>query len=238
MTLPRTLEPEVMDSADDASQYNDMDHSQPNQSFVEDLIHFLRTDESVAAELDDDHAELIDVLDVGTGTALIPVALCEQHASFRVIAIDLAVNMLELANYNIHASVCGEQIQLVHADAKTLDFDSEMFEVVISNSIIHHIPDPQACLAEMVRVLAPNGAIFVRDLMRPADEQTVESIVETYAEQESDYSRQLFRQSLHASLTLEEIQQLVADLGYDPTGVSGTSDRHWTWAAFAQVDDD
>jgi ubiquinone/menaquinone biosynthesis C-methylase UbiE len=238
MTLPRTLEPEVMDSAEDASQYNDMDHSQPNQSFVEDMIHFLRTDESVAAELDDDHAELIDVLDVGTGTALIPVALCEQHASFRVIAIDLAVNMLELANYNVQASECCQQIQLMHTDAKTLDFDSEMFDLVMSNSIIHHIPEPQACLAEMIRVMSPDGAIFVRDLLRPADEQTVESLVETYAGDESDYSRQLFRQSLHASLSLEEIQQLVADLGFDPASVSATSDRHWTWAAFAQVEDD
>jgi len=31
MTLQRKLEPEVMDSAEDATQYNNMDHSQVNQ---------------------------------------------------------------------------------------------------------------------------------------------------------------------------------------------------------------
>jgi hypothetical protein len=39
----------------------------------------------------------------------------------------------------------------------------------------------------------------------------------------------LFADSLHAALTLEEIRNLVAGLGYDPGHVNATSDRHWTW---------
>ena len=232
MTLQRKLEPEVMDSAEDASEYNEMDHSEVNQAFVDELLAFLGTNEGFKSRLDDEEEELIGVLDVGTGTALIPALLCDQHAAFKVMAVDMAVNMLELASYNVHASLRGDQIELVQADAKDLGYESEMFDVVISNSIVHHIHDPKQCVAEMVRVVQPGGAIFVRDLMRPESMETLESIVQTYAGDATEYCQQLFHQSLHAALTLDEIRQLVLDCGWNPDGVQATSDRHWTWAAF------
>jgi len=232
MTLQRKLEPEVMDSAEDATQYNDMDHSQVNQLFVDELLAFLGTDDNFAARLGDDNGELIDVLDVGTGTAQIPVTLCDQHSAFRVMAIDMAINMLDLAVYNVQASSSFDRIQLDQADAKDLGYEDGMFDVVISNSIVHHIHSPKQCVAEMLRVLKPGGAIFVRDLMRPDDMATLETLVQTYAGDETEYCQQLFNQSLHAALTLDEIRQLVVDCGQDPEGVVATSDRHWTWAAF------
>ena len=233
MTLQRKLEPEVMDTADDATEYNDMDHSKVNQQFVDELVSFLGTNESFAARLADDEDELIDVLDVGTGTALIPTTLCDQHSAFRVMAVDMAVSMLDLAVYNVQASLSYDRIQLDQVDAKELGYEDGMFDMVMSNSIVHHIHEPDKCVSEMLRVLKPGGAIFVRDLMRPDDMKTLESLVETYAGEETEYSQQLFHQSLHAALTLDEIQQLVADCGGDPDGVKATSDRHWTWAAFA-----
>ena len=63
--------------------------------------------------------------------------------------------------------------------------------------------------------------------------ETLESIVQTYAGDETVYCQQLFHQSLHAALTLDEIRRLVTNCGLDPKGVEATSDRHWTWAAFA-----
>jgi len=36
--------------------------------------------------------------------------------------------------------------------------------------------------------------------------------------------------SLRASLTLEELREIIAGLGFSPESVQQTSDRHWTWA--------
>lgn len=232
MTLQRKLEPEVMDSAEDASEYNEMDHSEVNQVFVDELLALLGTNEAFKAKLDDDEGELVGVLDVGTGTAMIPALLCDQHAAFKVMAIDMAISMLELGSYNVHASLRGDRIELVQADAKDLEYESEMFDIVMSNGIVHHIHDPKQCIAEMIRVVQPGGAIFVRDLMRPESMETLESIVKAYAGDATEYYQQLFRQSLHAALTLDEMRQLVGDCGWNPDGVQATSDRHWTWAAF------
>jgi ubiquinone/menaquinone biosynthesis C-methylase UbiE len=226
MSLERILESEVMDSQKEADEYNDMDHSQVNQSFVEDLLAFAASLKPPNSDL-----ELGDVLDLGTGTALIPIELCRQHESCRVMAVDLAASMLDLAVYNIEASSMTQRITLSQADAKQLGFDDGIFDVVMSNSIVHHIPEPSGCLEQMVRVTSDGGIIFVRDLMRPDDLETLESLVETYAGEETEYSRKMFRDSLQAALSLAEIQQMGSELGFDPGTVQATSDRHWTWTA-------
>ena len=227
MVLKRVLEPEVMDSEKEAQEYNDMDHSVVNQHFVEELFKFARDQTPAAADAEFDFG---DVLDLGTGTALIPVELCRQDHDCRVMAVDLAVSMLELARYNVEAAGMIERITLAQVDAKKMGYDRGAFDLVMSNSIIHHIPDPVVCLQEMVRVTAEDGLLFIRDLMRPQDAETLEALVLTYTGKESEYSQQLFRDSLHAALSLDEIRDLVASLGFDPNSVQATSDRHWTWA--------
>ena len=238
--LPRTLEPEVMDSAEDALEYNRMDHSSVNKLFVDELIQFfdqndlrLRTNGDPSFEdLADECPEVVgSILDVGTGTALIPIEMCRRSSDVRIMAIDLAVSMLDLAIQNVDIAGFRNQIQLAQIDAKDSGLEDEMFDAVISNSIIHHIPDPATTVREMVRTTREGGVIFVRDLMRPETAAEVDALVETYAGEESEYSRRLFGESLHASLTLEEMRQLVSQFGSAPETVKATSDRHWTWAA-------
>lgn len=228
MTLERVLEPEVMESDQEAQEYNDMDHSTVNRIFVQELLEFASS--STDYDVSDEEFELGDVIDLGTGTALIPIELCQRHENCRVMAIDMAASMLDLAYYNIEAHSMTERITLAQVDAKKMGYDDGMFDVTISNSIIHHIPEPLSSLKEMVRVTSKDGIIFVRDLMRPDDEKTLATIVQTYAGAESEYSQELFRNSLHAALSLDEIRHFVADLGFDPQTVQATSDRHWTWA--------
>ena len=164
MNLKRVLEPEVMDTAEEARDYNSMDHAEVNQLFVADLLEFA-----------EGHgiAELNDVLDLGTGTALIPIELCQRTENCRVLAIDMAVHMLELARYNVEAQGLIERITLSRVDAKQMGFEDGMFDTVMSNSIVHHIPEPIACLRELNRVTCSGGIVFVRDLARPADSETL-----------------------------------------------------------------
>jgi ubiquinone/menaquinone biosynthesis C-methylase UbiE len=216
--LDRVLESEVMDTHEDARDYNSMDHSHVNRVFVVDLLHFSN---SLAGK----------VLDVGTGTALIPIELCRVAEGFEVVALDAAQEMLKLAQVNIDDAGLGTRIRTALTDAKGLPFTDGSFAAVISNSIIHHIPEPFTVFKEMVRVTAIGGALFVRDLFRPPDLDTLNRIVDTYAAGANPHQRQLFWDSLHAALTVEEVRDMVASLGFDPESVTATSDRHWTWAA-------
>ena len=215
--LPRVLEPEVMDSPEEARDYDRMDHSAVNATFAAD---FLRV-----------WTGLNPILDVGTGTAQIPVELCRRSEAVRIVAIDLADNMLRLARLNVLSAGAANRIELRKADAKGFAFPDWHFGAVISNSIIHHIPEPAGCFAEMHRVCQRRGTLFVRDLLRPADLTTLRQLVGTYAGDANDHQRKMFAESLHAALTLDEVRELVGRLGYAADTVQATSDRHWTWTA-------
>ena len=100
----------------------------------------------------------------------------------------------------------------------------------MSNTIIHHIPDPEPVLGEMVRLVMHGGTLMVRDLVRPDSYREIARLGETYAGSESAAARALFEASLGAALTLDEIRTIVKSLGLDENHVSMTSDRHWTWS--------
>jgi SAM-dependent methyltransferase len=242
--LSRMLEPEVMDSRQDAWDYDSMDHAEVNRRFVEDLLAAGLMDRQEASRAnphpatfpqgegeDTDDEEPLLVLDLGTGTAQIPIELCQRTDDVRVMAADAAISMLDLARLNVEIAGLRERIQLDHADAKRMAYRDRMFDAVISNSIVHHIPEPRIVLAEAVRVTKLGGLLFFRDLLRPANDGEVEQLVERYAAGCNDHQRQLFRDSLHAALTFEEMRELVGELGFAAESVQPTSDRHWTWNA-------
>src|SRR5262245_56813557 len=123
--LNRVLEPEVMDSAEDAGEYDAMDHSGVNAQFVSDLL----------AHLTDSP---LQVLDLGAGTAQIPIELAHRAAELRITAVDAAPSMLAIARTNVASANLSHRIDPILADAKHLPFADGSFPVVISNSILHH----------------------------------------------------------------------------------------------------
>jgi ubiquinone/menaquinone biosynthesis C-methylase UbiE len=215
--LSRVLEPEVMDTGAEARDYDAMDHSQVNRVFVSDFLKFW---DGFGA-----------ILDVGAGTAQIPLELCRQHVTATVLAIDLARHMLEVGQRNILAAGLDNRICLQLCDAKHMPYADGSFLAVISNSIVHHIPEPAAVIAEIIRVLRSGGLLFVRDLMRPADDATVRQLVAQYAGDANAHQKQMFDDSLRAALTLDEVRALITPFGFSTDSVQATSDRHWTWAA-------
>lgn len=214
--LPRVLEPEVMDSADEARDYDAMDHSGVNRLFVADLIAAFQPGGVM--------------IDVGTGTAQIPIEFARATPLGRVVAVDAARHMLDLAESNVRRAGLQERIELKLVDAKTLPFADGTFAGAMSNSIVHHIPEPRTVLAEMVRVVAPGGWLFVRDLLRPDNDAAVAHLVATYAGDANAHQKKMFDDSLRAALTLAEIRSLVQELGFAAETVQQSSDRHWTWA--------
>lgn len=215
--LARVLEPEVMDTAADARDYDAMDHSAVNAAFAADFL----------ARWDGRGM----VLDVGTGTAQIPIELCRRHPTIFVVAVDLADEMLALAARNVERAGLTDRVQLTKLDAKGLPYHPGAFGAVVSNSIVHHIPEPMAVFAGMHSACAAGGCLFVRDLSRPPDEATLARLVATYADGCNPHQTQLFADSLRAALTVDEVRALVGRLGYAADAVQATSDRHWTFAA-------
>jgi ubiquinone/menaquinone biosynthesis C-methylase UbiE len=217
--IPRVLEPEAMETPEEVRQYDAMDHSAVNARFVDD---FLAVHGPCRGGL---------VLDVGTGTARIPIALAMADKGARVLALDLSEAMLAQAASNIAQAGLAERIRCRLGDAKSLlhDFGEGSFEGVVSNTIIHHIPEPEPALDEMARLVGRGGTLLVRDLVRPDSPAGIVRLADLHAAGETQAARALFEASLGAALTLDEMRAIVRTLGHDESLVTMTSDRHWTW---------
>jgi ubiquinone/menaquinone biosynthesis C-methylase UbiE len=233
--LPRVLEPEVMDTAQEAIDYDAMDHSAVNRLFVTDFLFAAIQAGLPVAEEPVAAGKPVEVLDLGTGTAQIPIELCRRTTNVRVVGIDLAAEMLQMAKLNVEMASLRERIMLDRVDGKRLPYQDGRFDAVMSNSIVHHIPEPASVLAEAARVARPGGLIFIRDLLRPDSDADVVRLVGVYAAGCNEHQRGLFEASLRAALSLDEIRALIAALGFPADSVRATSDRHWTWMANATL---
>lgn len=233
--MQRVLEVEVMDTAEEARDYDAMDHSDVNRQFCADFLAFASSNGRSPLGRDTP----ANVVDFGTGTALIPLELCKQASGIRVTALDLSAHMLAQAQVNITRAGLGERVTVQRVDAKGTPFANGTFHATMSNSIIHHIPTPSDGLAEMLRVTSKGGSLFVRDLCRPETEGEVARLVALYSgvapsdptrRASFEHQRELFRASLCAALTVPELVALVASLGIPSSACQMTSDRHWTLA--------
>ncbi|BAT51145.1 UbiE/COQ5 methyltransferase [Nostoc sp. NIES-3756] len=213
--MERQLEPEVMDSWEEASEYDAMDFTEVNNAFAEEAVTFGPPTQGL-------------VLDVGTGPGRIPVLICQKRPQWQLVAIDMAENMLQIAAQHVQQAGLQERLRLELADAKHLPYEDGIFDLVISNSLVHHLPDPLPFFSEIKRVCKPHGGIFIRDLFRPEDEATMNALVSTIGDEYDDYQRKLFRDSLHAALTLEEVNNLIITAGLVGVQIYQSSDRHWT----------
>ncbi|MCA8942643.1 MAG: class I SAM-dependent methyltransferase [Planctomycetes bacterium] len=214
--MERILEPEYMDTPEEAHGYDAMDHSAANQSVV-----------SAFLEAGGDACR--EILDIGTGPGDIPLLLAAANPSARITAVDAAETMLGLARQKVARAGLEDRITLRAADAKSLPFDDGAFDGVISNTILHHIPDPVSYLAEAGRVLG-RGTLLIRDLCRPTDRDAAERLVALHAAQENEYQQKLFFDSLCASLTLDEVRDALRRAGLADASLAMTSDRHYTIA--------
>ena len=212
--MDRILEPEVMDTWLEATAYDAMDFESVNTAFSVDAIEL------------DPHA--IKVLDIGTGTARIPILMCQQRPQYLVTGIDLAQSMLIIGQRNVEEAKLTQRIKLERVDSKRMPYPDLEFDMLVSNSLVHHLPDPGSFFGEVKRLVKPGGAILIRDLIRPESDKIVNELVTKIGANYDPHQQQLFHDSLKAALTLVEVQALIDRVGLTQVKLSQSSDLHWT----------
>ncbi len=99
------------------------------------------------------------VLDVGCGTGILTVSALSKGAS-NVVGADISNHMLEECRKKTSAAGYGnDQVDLRQADSESLPFESNTFDVVISSMMFGMVPNQMNVLAEMNRVVKPNGLV-------------------------------------------------------------------------------
>ncbi|MGH2686591.1 MAG: class I SAM-dependent methyltransferase [Actinomycetota bacterium] len=99
------------------------------------------------------------VLEVGAGTGFFLLNLWQAGVVEEAHATDISGGMLEVCRRN--GALLGTTVHTRIADAERLPYDDGEFDLVVGHAFLHHIPEPEAALAEMARVLRPGGTLFV-----------------------------------------------------------------------------
>lgn len=121
-------------------------------------------------ELAGDPPRAVSLLDVGTGTADIPLELVRrlrrQGRAAGAVAVDARAEILDLARTLDPRLRGGDGVELAVADGRSLPFADSTFDVVHSSLVLHHLepPDAVAFLREARRV-ARRGVI-ANDVVR------------------------------------------------------------------------
>ncbi len=162
------------------------------------------------------------VLDVGCGPGFLLAEMAnEVGARGRIVGIDVSADMLALATKR-----CAEQknISLQDANALSLPFADESFDVVVSTQVYEYVADIATALKEAVRVLHPGGRMLIvatdweSSVWNNSDDVRMARVLEAWREHGTDsrLPRSLPKRLLEAGLTLNRVAVIpIINLEYD-----------------------
>jgi SAM-dependent methyltransferase len=170
LDLPRVPEPEVMDDTGEVEAYSAAAAqaylNRIDDTFVDHAVRLLRARGS--------RGETGSALDIGCGPGQILLKLAQRLPGWRFTGVDRSANMVqqalaardELAR-RAHGDLAS-RVQFFTGDGSALPFADASMDLVLCNSVLHHLHEPAKLFAQIARVAAPGGAILLRDLQRPS----------------------------------------------------------------------
>ncbi len=210
--FPRVPEPVLMDDPEEVAAYSEADFAEVNRDLASRCI--------------DSCGSGGRAVDLGCGPASISLELCALAPRWKVLAVDAGKRMLARGRKLVRAAGLAKRIEFLLADACRVARPAARFDLVVSNSLLHHVTDPIGLWSEVRRLARPRGAIFVQDLCRPASPAEADRLVRKHAAGDSALLRKLFHRSLLAAYRLDEVRVQLAFAGLEALEVKQISDRH------------
>ncbi len=97
-------------------------------------------------------------LEIGSGTGYFTLNLMRAGIVEQATCTDISAGMLSTLAGN--AERLGLTVSTLTADAESLPFEDESFDLVLGHAVLHHIPDLAKAFSEFRRVLAPGGTLL------------------------------------------------------------------------------
>jgi ubiquinone/menaquinone biosynthesis C-methylase UbiE len=195
--LPRIPEPEVMDDSNEVRAYSSAAAgaclSNIDDTFVEHALRLIAPAAGCA-------------LDIGCGPGQILTKLSARLPGWKFIGIDRSLTMIQRATHVPHS------VFFLAGDACSLPFGDSRFDLVMCNSVLHHIGDPSRLFSEIRRIAKPGAAILLRDLRRPS-RFGFPLHVRWYGRHYEGLMYKLYRDSVRAAYTPKELSAMLNAAG-------------------------
>jgi ubiquinone/menaquinone biosynthesis C-methylase UbiE len=103
------------------------------------------------------------VLDLGAGTGYFTLAVAPMLETGKVIALDLSPEMLGSLIRSARKKRLTGRIEMVVGDATRTGLPDSSVDLIMSGNLLHELPNPEAAVQEMARVLRPGGRVVIHD---------------------------------------------------------------------------
>ncbi|MGA8117225.1 MAG: class I SAM-dependent methyltransferase [Actinocatenispora sp.] len=109
-----------------------------------------------------------DALELGCGTGFFLLNLMQAGVVDKGHVTDISPGMVEVALRNARQLALDVEGRV--SDAETIGYDDDSFDLVVGHAMLHHIPDVEQALREVLRVLKPGGRfVFCGEPTRVGD---------------------------------------------------------------------
>jgi len=166
------------------------------------------------------------ILDLGCGPADISIRYAQAYPDCVIDGLDGAPRMLAQGELAIQKAQLQDRINLLEGLLPGANLPRDNYDVIISNSLLHHLHEPDVLWESIKQYTVPGSRVFIMDLMRPDTEKVAREFVDLYASDEPQVLREDFYHSLCAAFLPEEIQSQLASACLSHFEVKILSDRH------------
>lgn len=214
--MERVAEPELMLDTRQALAYARANFEQPHQHFVTLLSSRLPNLPSRAR-----------AVDLGCGPCDITLRVARAFPGWTLDAIDASPTMLDLGRRSVGEAGLEARVRLHELYLPSATAPRAAYDVLLSNSLLHHLKDPSVLWSTLQAWSRPGAAAFVMDLARPKSEEVVDALVNEYTRGEHPLLKRDFKNSLSAAYTTAEVRRQLQSLGLSDFSVETVSDRHF-----------
>ena len=134
---------------------------------------------------------------------------------------------LTLLNLGPRPADLPDEVSWSQSNALALPFGPGEFDLIFSNSLLHHLEDPLVLWRSVQRWSHAQTRVFVMDLMRPGSVAEARHLVDQYSAGDPEVLRRDFYNSLLASYRADEVQAQLEQASLDRLRLRVVSDRHW-----------
>ncbi|WP_067033087.1 bifunctional demethylmenaquinone methyltransferase/2-methoxy-6-polyprenyl-1,4-benzoquinol methylase UbiE [Allomuricauda sp. CP2A] len=106
------------------------------------------------------------ILDIATGTGDLAIAMTQTGAE-KIIGLDISPGMLEVGKEKISEKNLQETIEMMVGDSEDLPFEDNTFDAITVGFGVRNFENLEKGLAEIHRVLKPNGTFMVLETSVP-----------------------------------------------------------------------
>lgn len=209
----RVLEPELMEDAGQVFAYAQADFNRPHSEFIRRLKNLVRRPDFSGR-----------ALDLGCGPGDISRRFVKSFPSASLDAVDGSALMIEFARHATDRKLI-ERLNFIHGRLPDTELPHSGYDIILSNSLLHHLPDPQILWQTIKSYSTAGTHIAVMDLLRPRRAYVAKTLVDMYAATEPEILQRDFYNSLLAAFSLDEIKTQLADAGLT-LSAEKISDRH------------